>query len=274
MEAAFGYAYSREVLRRKRVRLVVSSSDGNPYGRALMAAARAEGVPLVFVAHGSVAESPVRAVASLAVLHGRAAADDFARQGSEIGDILFWGFLRESGMRPLGQVRRVLICLGAAPELGFLPMLGSEIRSRFPSADLVVRPHPHALTGGRELAAMARQYGWALSSSPDVSDELAGADLILAANSTVHLDGLAAGVPSLYMPALDAPGARPLSFIREKLVAGWKDAKTTGDINAHYSRPDQQASLGRYMSQDSTREEFLREFGRRIDGLLGRGRGN
>lgn len=266
-EAALSYSYFREVLRKKRVKAVVSSSDGNPYGRALMAAARAEGIPLVFVSHGPVAETPVRAKAALAVLHGRAAAEDFARQGSEIGDLLLFGYRQEKGIRQVVNVRRALICLGAAPNLGFLQTLADEIGVRFPSAELVVRPHPHALTGKEELAALARNSGWIISSAPRVSDELSGCDLLLAANSTVHLDGLVAGVPSLYVPGLDPPGARPLSFIREGIVASW--AGSTSDINSHYSRAGYMSRLGRYMSQDGTSEDFFHEFGRRMDRLLG-----
>lgn len=272
MESVLSYFYAREMLREKRIKIVVSSSDGNPYGRALMAAAHAEGVPLVFVSHGAVAEAPVRAKISLAVLHGQAAAEDFLGRGSEISELLLFGFRRAGGINRLDQVRRVLICLGAAPNLGGLRVLVNDIHSRFPSALLVVRLHPHSQAGNVLSAESARRGGWEISSAAKVSEDLARSDLMVAANSTVHLDALAAGVPSLYAPGLDPPGVRPLSFIREGLVAGWGNSEGVADINEHYSAEDYSGRLGKYMSQEKTREEFIREFERHMDGLLRAGR--
>jgi hypothetical protein len=116
-EVVFHYLYFRETFRRRRPSFVVSSSDGNPHGRALMAAAWAESIPLVFAAHGAVASKPVRAKAALAILFGRKSEHELRERDSKIRETLFYGFKQEKReMIPVMRLRSILICLAHAPD--------------------------------------------------------------------------------------------------------------------------------------------------------------
>lgn len=245
------------LLDRGDYRIAVMSSYSNPWGIALNIAARRRGIPVVLVMHG-MPQSPLpRLDYDLAIVSNAAARDTLLRAGCRIDR-----FILKSGSaqyRPMAALPTrdatvgVLLSKDPAPArvTAWLHALAHHPRI----GKIVVRKHPANLWTGLEDAVGAR-----ISTEGSTLDAIRRCDLIVAGNSSVHVEAVAAGVPSVYVTDLDGAGD-VVGFEESGLVWPCDDpaALDLDAIDPFYARPAWRTVLGRYVNLDQTDADVAAE---------------
>lgn len=202
------YARGRAILRARRPHAIVVSSDTNPEEVGFTAAARALGIPTIFISHAYPTPFSPPLAFSLSILGGQAEADARRKKAASAGDILLAGLEGESMSLDVTQFERrepvVGIFAPKAVSWETLAAVIADCRQYLLARQIVIRWHPSMLEPPRlshrlgdmsrivesprtaKLADVARQCDWV------IADE----------NSSVHLPVLKLGVPSIAVKQL------------------------------------------------------------------------
>jgi hypothetical protein len=197
------YARGKAILRAHTAEAIIVSSDTNPEEVGFTAAARALGVPTIFISHAYPTPFAPPLAFDLSILGGQAEVDARRRRGPIAGDILLAGLEGESKPLDAWQLDRPEPAIGIfAPKAVSWTTLARVIedcRTHFRARRIVIRWHPSMIEpprlsnrigdlsgivespAGAPLADVARQCDWV------VADE----------NSSVHLPVLKLGIPSI-----------------------------------------------------------------------------
>ncbi|HEY8278142.1 MAG TPA: hypothetical protein VIH99_00875 [Bdellovibrionota bacterium] len=259
-ECLFIYGFLAEKFRIQQPNFLLISTDANPHGTAAMGIASRLGIRLVFAAHAPISAHPVRIKCGLGIFYGQRSLEGYQRLSSEIGQTLFYGFGKGSvDDEGISQLRKICICLSKDPQLSSVKNLIAQIREAFPGVAVLVRPHPQTLVSRKILRTCLAIRE--ISVSPSIAHDLEGVSFVLAGNSTVHLDVLAEGVPSVFVPTLDAVERPPLSFLQEGLVpwagegADWPALQRK--LEGGFRGPESKRRLHSYLNQEYSFAEFL-----------------
>ena len=220
IELLFYYDRLGRLLDETRSRVAVMSTYTNPWGIALNLAARQRGIPVVHVMHGSPL-TPLPALDyDVAIVNDAASAETLRHSGCVIQRAIVKG---APAPRPMPRSLppegfHVALCLSkepvAAEVTAWIDLLCS---TRFVRG-VIIRPHPLNLWRG--LPETVRKYrgdGASLSQA-SLAEDLGRCFLTVAGNSSVHLEALSAGVPSIHAPSLDHTPPQALAFLGSDVV--------------------------------------------------------
>ena len=202
------YARSRELVAAHRPGAVLVSSDSQPEEIAFVAAARAAGIPQVFVSHAYPTPLSPPLDFTLSILEGEAAVRARQRKGPIKGRVLLAGVEGESAPLDATRFARPAPVIGIfTPKAISWPALAAivdDCRRHFAARRIVIRWHPSMLQRTRleqvlddlsaveesprtaALADVARECDWV------VADQ----------NSNVHLPVLKLGIPTIAVTGL------------------------------------------------------------------------
>jgi len=221
------YARGKAILRGQRLQAVVVSSDTNPEEVGFTAAARALGIPTIFISHAYPTPFSPPLAFDLSILGGQAEVDARRRRGAIAGEILLVGLEGESISLDVTQFDRKEPVIGIfAPKAVSWETLAAVIddcRQYFRARQILIRWHPSMLEPprlshrlgdmsgivetprGAKLADVARECDWV------IADE----------NSSVHLPVLKLGIPSIAVKRLGRyPETRTdmYGLVRDRIV--------------------------------------------------------
>lgn len=244
--------FLQERWRARPPRFVVVATEGNPHGLAAMAAAEAVGTPALFISHGAISLNPISLRCRWAVVYGARAQKDFSRGGSRVGTFILEGF-KERWTPPIVRERpRLLIALGHAPNLPSV----QELIDRNDGAEIVVRAHPHSQVPASHIARALRGPSLRFSQGAPLAEDLREVRCAYAGNSTVHLEVLLMGVPSVYEETLDEQRERRLTFLEEGLIYRGPLGVPLEDF---YARPEWREEFAGYINIQKTSAESQEE---------------
>ena len=197
------YVCTRTVLQQHRPGAILVASDSNPEELGFVAAARALGVPQVFVSHAYPTPFSPPLDFTLSILEGEAAVAARLRKGPIRGDVLLAGI--EGDSRPLDATRfgRPNPVVGIFPPkaVGWrtLAAIIDDCRRHFGARRIVIRWHPSMLERPRLDRWIADMTDIVIASSRVAVSEVAGqCDWVVAdENSNVHLPVLKLGIPTI-----------------------------------------------------------------------------
>jgi hypothetical protein len=221
------YMRYRRVLERERYSLALMSSHSNPHGIAFNVAARRAGIPVVLITHGM----PVRPVANLsydlAVVHCREAIDAYASGGCHMGDVLVHGRRQHLSPMPDGQLPdRVAVGIFLCKDVNeaCLRALLQRLHADERVARILLRPHPFNMWAGLERWIVGcADPRIALSAGRGVFADIIASDVVLAGNSSVHIEAVVAGRPSAYVPGFDHATPDMHRFVAAGLIPSVTD---------------------------------------------------
>ena len=221
------YARGKAILRAQHPQAIVVSSDTNPEEVGFTAAARALGVPTIFISHAYPTPFSPPLGFTLSILGGQAEVEARRRRGPIAGEILLVGLEGESISLDATQFERrepvVGIFAPKAVSWNTLAAVIADCREYFLARQIVIRWHPSMLEPPRlshrlsdmsgivesprtaKLADVARQCDWV------IADE----------NSSVHLPVLKLGIPSIAVKQLGRyPETRTdmYGLVRDRIV--------------------------------------------------------
>jgi hypothetical protein len=221
------YARGKAILHAQRPHAIVVSSDTNPEEVGFTAAARAIGIPTIFISHAYPTPFSPPLAFNLSILGGQAEADARRKKGGSAGEILLVGLEGDSTSLDVTQFERREPVIGIfAPKAvswETLACVVADCRHFFLARQIVIRWHPSMLESPRlshrlrdmsgivesprtaKLADVARQCDWV------IADE----------NSSVHLPVLKLGIPSIAVKQLGRyPETRTdmYGLVRDRIV--------------------------------------------------------
>ena len=261
IEFLFYYQRYVDLFATERFQLAVMSSHSNPHGVALNAAARRAGVPVILITHGMPIEPIARLDYDLAIMECDASVESYRRAGCRFGHVIVKSHRRRFATMAPSPPQRPLtvgIFLSKDPTEDRLMAALQALRANAHVKQIVIRPHPVNLwTRMRTSLPTGHDDRIRVSTTPSIVDDLRACDVVLAANSTVHVEALVAGKPSCYVQGLDHAPFDVQSFVRDGLVFNLPDLSLfdTAAIWRFYTRPDWQAMLRRYADVDHTDED-------------------
>jgi hypothetical protein len=248
-------AYCR-IFDRGRYALAVMSSHSNPHGIAFNVAARRAGVPVILVTHGMPLKPVAKLAYDLAVVHCEDARDTYLAEGCRIGHVLVHGRRQHVVPMPAGALPDLLtvgvfLCkdvnerqLRAVME----SLLGCRRVTR-----VLVRPHPFNMwVGLRSWLATLDDSRVTLSTGGSVFEDIAACDVVLAGNTSVHIEAVLAGRPSGYVPALDHAPDDLHRFVASGLIYPVPDSLRfePDEMLAYYRRCEWSGTLRRFAKVD------------------------
>lgn len=221
------YSRSRELLAFRRPGAVLVSSDSQPEEIAFVAAARAAGIPQVFVSHAYPTPLSPALDFTLSILEGDAAVRARRRKGPLRGEVLLTGVEGESAPLDPDRFRRPTPVIGIftpkAVSSATLAAIVDDCRRHFSARRIVIRWHPSMLQPTR-LDQLLRDLSDVVESpkTASLADVAGECDWVIAdENSNVHLPVLKLGIPTIAVAGLGVypPGhSDQYGFIADGIV--------------------------------------------------------
>lgn len=197
------YVVSRLWLRHYRPGVVVVSNDSAVFQRSLCLAAHHEGIPTVFIQHASASPLFPTLMFDFALLDGSDALETYERPHSGSKTKIFLVGMPKFD-RYYGSINRkqraesIGIGVNMLDPLENVKKLISQLRAHFPDAPMHLRPHPreNRMTMWEELAD---EFNLSISNAnaEDVFAFLSKVDLIIAGNSSIHVEAVMLNVYSI-----------------------------------------------------------------------------
>jgi hypothetical protein len=202
------YARGKAILRAQRPHAIAVSSDTNPEEVGFTAAARALGIPTIFISHAYPTPFSPPLAFNLSILGGQAEVDARRRRGAIAGEVLLAGLEGESISLDATQFERrepvVGIFAPKAVSWQTLAAVIADCRHHFLARRIVIRWHPSMLEPPRLSHRLSDMSG--IVESPrtaNLADVARQCDWVIAdENSSVHLPVLKLGIPSIAVKQL------------------------------------------------------------------------
>jgi hypothetical protein len=220
--SVFGfYARIHVEMRTTRPAVVVTASNANPEAVALVAAARKYSVISLFSAHASFPPNWVALpFADLVILHGPASLS--GNQLPAHSKVVFKGLPGASkhlALEPLhGNQLVVGIFLSAPIDLAGVQATVEALPKVLPVQRIVVRPHPTVMLSPDLNWIRSSSARIELSTNVPLEKSIDGCNLDNSGNSSVHLEVLKQGVPTIHIAGLDQVDDDYLGFVDRKVV--------------------------------------------------------
>jgi len=265
VELLFYYERYVRLFATRRFRIAVISSHSNPHGIALNLAARRFGVPVVLITHGMPITPIARLDYDLAIMECDASVDVYRRAGCRLGPVFVKS--RKRDYAPMATDRsphaplRIGIFLSKDPAQDQFVSLVRALLSREAVTQILVRPHPVNLWSGLTgCLASTKDERLRLSSGGPILDDVRECDVVMAGNSTVHLEAVVAGKPSCYVRGLDHAPYDVQSFVRDGLVYELEraDRLDPSDVMRFYAREEWPHILRQYANVDQDEADLAR----------------
>ena len=212
----------RDIFENSDFRLAVVSNHSNPHGIAFNLAARRCGIPVVLITHGM----PVRPVAKLsfdlAVVHCQIAHRIYLEAGCKLGETIAHGRRQNYLAMPDSPLPKLLnigifLCKDVNEER--LQALVNNLVVHPRVSNILIRPHPKNLWLGFDQWIQSLNSSCVQKSSHDmVSGDLEMLDMVFGGNSSVLVEAVTAGRPSVYISGLDCGSTDLHEFVAHGLV--------------------------------------------------------
>ena len=202
------YARTMVILRSHGPGVVLVSSDANPEEAGVLGAARALGLPRVFVSHAYPTPFSPPLDFTLSILEGDAAVDAHRLKGPISGRILLAGLEGDSAPLDPERFDRTEPVIGVFPPKAFswptFVAIIEDCRRHFRARQILVRWHPSMLEPPRLHQVLSDLSGIVESDRAATLPEVAQrCDWVVAGeNSNVHLPVQKLGVPTVVVKGL------------------------------------------------------------------------
>ncbi len=191
------YEASVQFLKKYRPQYIVFSNDHSVFPRALLMAAKTLNIPTIYIQHASVTPYFPPLDFDLNLLEGQATLDQYISNGRVSGKVQFVGMPKFDPYINFRNTNKKVKCIGVCSNMmdetevveAFLVRLSQAL----PDLNITFRPHP-ADTTNFKLPKNVRQS----TKEEAVFDFLQKQDLIIAGNTSVHLEAVLLNVVSVY----------------------------------------------------------------------------
>ena len=226
------YIMISALLKNNRSVSLLFSSDSNPRGIASYLIAKKLGMKIVYISQGLTLEPCMRVNYDLALLNSKLCYDAYLQGHCTIRKLIlksFKNFLKSPDSSYSETNNQVGIFLSKAPDIAHLSDLIRKFKYFFPQKKILVRPHPSDLSEfGKRIS---RDYS--LIKSDEILTDIKKCEVIIAGNSSVHIDIVSAGIPAVYMSQIDTSPHDLYSLVKNRLILESEDINESFYKNIH-----------------------------------------
>lgn len=202
-EAVGLYKAALAILKKGKPKALVFSNDHGPHMRVFLWAAKKAGIPTIYLQHASVSEyfPPLRF--DLSLLEGRDSLQKYQACGAVEGDIKLIGMPKfdryASKKNQSKKISRIGLCVSLLDEKKRILSVVRALQIHLPAIALSFRPHP------REERSFDLPAKVLISDSKteEIFDFLQRQDLIIAGDTSTHLEAVLLNIVSVYFPLND-----------------------------------------------------------------------
>jgi len=239
------YLRFRRDLEGSGARAVLVSSDSNPYAMGLAFAASSLGLRTIYITHGHLPEGPPRLLFDLSILDGPAVVEVYERSCGLEGQVVFKGAEGTYRALDLGGLSRANPTVGVFMSLitdwERFETLVQQLYTRLNPARIIVRLHPNKVVRDQAAVERLKLLKFIELSTADtvLTDDAERCDVVVAGNSSCHLTTLKFGVPTLFVPGLDAVPHDFYKFLERRIVPefGAAEAVDLAAVSEFYKDP-------------------------------------
>ncbi|MBK0403782.1 hypothetical protein I5M27_12345 [Adhaeribacter sp. BT258] len=187
-------------LQKHRPRAIVFANDHNDDSRAMLLAANKLNIPTVYIQHATVSTAFPPLEFTLSLLEGQDALDKYRQCGPVQGEVKLIGMPKADKFMQFRNFKTTLKNVGIAgnlmDEYDALKATILQLVLRFPDLEFTFRPHPG---DARDFSFVTGKN--AMFSSPKSEgafEFLKNQDLLVAAESSIHLEAALLNIPGIY----------------------------------------------------------------------------
>ncbi|WMX16022.1 hypothetical protein [Aureispira sp. CCB-E] len=191
------YEACLQFLEKYKPRYIVWANDHSIFPRALLMAAKTLEIPTIYIQHASVTPYFPPLDFDLSLLEGQATLDQYQSNGRVNGLVKFVGMpkfdsyinCRNTKIR----VQNIGVCSNKMDEQVVVETFLRELSNTFPTITITFRPHPADDTSFNIPNKVLRS-----TKEENAFDFLKKQDLIIAGNTSIHLEAVLLNVVSIY----------------------------------------------------------------------------
>lgn len=247
---------------RKDTSMIIVFTDGNPHGRALMQVANKKRIKLCFISHGEPNEPVLPIYCDLVCLLGERSLLKYKKSRSRFGKVLYHGHrdifkkIREIEFRKNIQIG---IFLSKSTSLDEVVKLNYLLEKAFKCKAILIRKHPNMNLSKEEEAELLKNSKVQISGDKSINRDIEMCDFVFAGDSTVHLDILLRGCPSLYCRDLEKASFDRYGYVKEGLILEWNIDMPPDEINNFYQELNEKNMINYYLNIEKDLQESIKE---------------
>ncbi len=219
----------KRILKQGNPRCLIFANDHNIKMRGLLLAAKELKIPTVYVQHASVSESFPPLDFDLAILEGEDSKSKYLSIGDSNAKIELAGMSKfDSYLDDIKSTKRISnvgICTNLLSDLELTAELISNLQARFPELKIAYRAHP------RDDRRLKEVDGILISNSREqtIFDFLKNLDLLIAGETSTHLEAALLNIPSVQFAKLSTENfVDYYGYIKNNLIT---QVKTQEELN-------------------------------------------
>ncbi len=196
------YELSVRYLKKYRPKAIIFANDHNTDSRALLLAAKAAGVPTIYIQHASVSTSFPPLAFDLSLLEGQDSLNKYQACGPIPGEVQFIGmpkadlFLKNKNQHTC--IDNIGVCANIIDELEAIQQLLTRLTQEFPDKVISFRPHPSDTRNFNFIFKINAAIVFSDAKAEPAFTFLAKQDALIAADSSIHLEAVMLNVLSIY----------------------------------------------------------------------------
>jgi hypothetical protein len=238
LTAILEYIFYKKLFMRLNCPGILTTNDTAARSNALVAAAKMQGRTTFYIQHAHISTSFPRLIVDVAILDGAAARVLYDAIGKHTARVLYRGVEGEYRHLHLENLHKEKICVGlfinTLPDPPVMQALAALDALDFVEK-IIVRYHPAFPC---TIDFSSEKFSLSDMSRTPWADG-ARCDLVLAGNSSVHLNLVKYGVPCVYLENLDPIGDDYYGFVAAGLLPRVQDASLLNlmQVITHYNKP-------------------------------------
>ena len=248
-------------LQKHRPRAVVFANDHNDDSRAMLLAANKLRIPTVYIQHATVSTAFPPLEFSLSLLEGQDALDKYRQCGLVQGEVKLIGmpkadkFMQFRNFKP--AVKNVGIAGNLMDDYEALKATILQLIQQFPALNFTFRPHPGDARDFNFVPQAGKNAGFSSPKSEGAFEFLKNQDLILAAESSIHLEAALLNIPGIYFRFGQSNIYDYYGFVKTGLITEAKTQAELFSLIAKYqqAKPDVYQKAAYYNATIGTENE-------------------
>lgn len=239
------YRLMDEIISLYEPTILVMANDHSTHNRCLLDICNKKGIDTIYVQHASVTEKFPALSFTYSFLDGFDSLDKYLLQDNNKGNIYVVGGVRFDGIRKKPNnlcVKTVGIALNEFDDLEIVGFVVEKLRE-LGIFNIVLRPHPARCN--TEFSNYCSQKGLIFSNSRKIPsyDFLYDIDVLLANDSSIHLDAVVVNCPSYVYNFSRSESKDWYGYVKHELV---KEIKNIDDLKMIYEAGENNLEIIKY----------------------------
>ncbi|PSR52451.1 hypothetical protein AHMF7605_02380 [Adhaeribacter arboris] len=196
------YELSVNYLKKYRPRAIIFANDHNTDPRALLLAAKEVGIPTIYLQHASVSTNFPPLSFDLSLLEGQDSLNKYRVCGPVLGKVELIGmpkadkYLQNKNLRT--SITSLAVCANIMDETDLIKQLLTQLTREFPDKNISFRPHPSDRRNFLFIHQISSRIQFSNAKVEPAFDFLLKQDVIIAADSSIHLEAVMLNILSIY----------------------------------------------------------------------------